>query len=123
MGFFQDDQFLFKVESVKFPGTHTPPHRAFAAIRNSIHLPTKGSICSPITLTKLVMTFKRRRRTNTAMPGNTDIPANAAAMPIFLTGCETEMHMWKCMTESELLCVRVATLLRNKYASMLRVMS
>ena len=27
------------------------------------------------------------------------------------------------MAESELLCVRVATLLRNKYASVLRVMS
>ena len=27
------------------------------------------------------------------------------------------------MTESELLCVRVATLLRNKYARLLKVMS
>ena len=35
----------------------------------------------------LVMTFKRLRRVNTAMPEYT-------AMPKFLTGCETEMYIW-----------------------------
>ena len=34
----------------------------------------------------LVMTFKRRRRANTAMPAN-------IAMLMFLTSCETEMHI------------------------------
>ena len=56
-----------------------------------------------------------QRRTNTAMPANT-------AIPMFLTSCETEMHIWN-IAESELLCVRVATLLINKYANILRVMS
>ena len=37
---------------------------------------------------KLVMMFKRQRQENTAMPENT-------AIPMFLTGCETEMHIWK----------------------------
>ena len=55
------------------------------------------------------MTFKRGRRAN-------------AAIPIFLTSCETEMDIWN-MVVSELLCVSVATLLRSKYASTLRVMS
>ena len=36
----------------------------------------------------LLMTFKRRRRANTAKPTST-------AMPIFLTSCNTEMHVWK----------------------------
>ena len=40
------------------------------------------------------------------------LPANTA-MPMFLTGCETEMHIWK-YGECELLCVRVVNLLRGK---------
>ena len=71
---------------------------------------------------KLGMTFKRQRRTNTDMPPNTDMPAPSnAAMPMFLTSYETEC-IFGNMAESESLCVRVATLLRNKYASTLRVM-
>ena len=35
------------------------------------------------------------------------MPANTA-VPMFLTSCETEMHIGN-MDESELLCVRVAT--------------
>ena len=35
-----------------------------------------------------VMTFKRRRQANTAMPTNT-------AIPMVLISCETEMHTWK----------------------------
>ena len=59
--------------------------------------------------------FQHTRRANNAMPTNT-------AMPMFLTSCETEISIWKYdMAESELLCVRVATLLRNKYASIQRV--
>ena len=61
------------------------------------------------------MTFKRRRRANTLLPANTDVPANAA-MPAMRQKCT-----YGNMTESELLCVKVATLLRNKYASALRV--
>ena len=47
------------------------------------------------------MTFKCQRRANIAMPANT-------AVPMFLTSCETEMHIGN-MDESELICVRVAT--------------
>ena len=54
-------------------------------------------------------------RANIAMPANND-------MPMFLTRCEQKCTYGN-MAESELLCVRVATLLRNKYASILRVMS
>ena len=48
---------------------------------------------------QLVIIFKRRRRANTAMPVNTDVPVYAAlpantAMPMFPTSCETEMHIW-----------------------------
>ena len=44
--------------------------------------------------------FKRRRRANNSMPANAAMLANAAlpantAMPMFLTSCETEMHIWK----------------------------
>ena len=49
------------------------------------------------------------------------MPANTA-MPMFLTSYETEMHYGN-KAESKLLCVRLATLLRNKYASILRVMT
>ena len=38
--------------------------------------------------THIVMMFKRQRRANTGMPGNT-------AVPMFLTSCGTEMHIWK----------------------------
>ena len=62
----------------------------------------------------LVMMFKCRRRGNTAMPENT-------AMPMFLTICEK--CTYRNMAVSELLCVRVTTLLGCKYASILRVMS
>ena len=55
------------------------------------------------------------------MPTNTVMPENIA-IPMFLTSCETEIHI-RNMTESELLCVRVASLLRNTYTSTLRVMS
>ena len=58
------------------------------------------------------MTFKCRRRANTAIASlNAAMPENTAK-PMFLTSCETEMHIK--MTESELLCVRVATLLRKQ---------
>ena len=52
------------------------------------------------------------------MPVNSVVPGNTVK-PMFQTSCETEIHM----AESELLCVKVATLLTNKYASILRVMS
>ena len=62
----------------------------------------------------------------TPATANTDMPANAAMpvnpMPMLRTSCETEMHISN-MVVSELLCVRIATLFRNKYASILRVMS
>ena len=35
----------------------------------------------------LVMTFKRQRQANIAMPANT-------AMPMFLTSCDTETHIY-----------------------------
>ena len=40
------------------------------------------------------MKFKCQRRANIAMPANTAMPENVA-MPMFLTGNETEMHIWK----------------------------
>ena len=68
------------------------------------------------TLPLLVLTFKRQRLSITAMPTILLLPANAAmaantAMPMFLTSCETEVY--GNMAESELLCVRVSTLLRE----------
>ena len=36
----------------------------------------------------LVMMFRCQIRVNTAMPAN-------SATPLFLTSCETEMHVWK----------------------------
>ena len=36
----------------------------------------------------LVMTLKRQRRANAALPEN-------SATPMFRTSCETEMHIWK----------------------------
>ena len=46
----------------------------------------------------LVMTFKRLRQANTAMQASNVMPVNAAmpantAMPMFLTSCETELHI------------------------------
>ena len=49
------------------------------------------------------------------MPANAAMPANTT-MPMFLTSCETECT-YENMAESELLCVGVATLLRNEYKS------
>ena len=57
------------------------------------------------------MMFKRRKRLNTAMPANIAIPENTA------------MPMYGNMAEIELFCVGVGTLLKRKYASILRVMS
>ena len=65
----------------------------------------------------LVMTFKRRRQTNTAKPENTATPAKAFLMVV------RQKCTYGNVAESELPCVRVATLLRSKYASILRVMS
>ena len=53
--------------------------------------------------------------TRTLATANTDVPAKAAMpantnMPMLQNSCETEIHIWN-MVESELLCVRVATLL------------
>ena len=45
-------------------------------------------VCVYIYIYILVMMFKHEKRANTAMPANT-------AIPIFLTSCETEMHIWK----------------------------
>ena len=39
------------------------------------------------------MTFKHRRRVDTAMSANT-------ATPMFLTSCEADMHIWKYGGES-----------------------
>ena len=46
------------------------------------------------------MTFKHQRQANTSMPASTAMSVNAAmptdtAMPVYLTSCETEMHIWK----------------------------
>ena len=46
--------------------------------------------------------------------------ASKYAMPMFLTSCETE-STYKNMAERELLSVRVATLLRNKYVRILKI--
>ena len=54
------------------------------------------------------------------MPVNATIPANTA-MPMFRTVVR-QICTYGNMAGSELFCVRVA-LLRNKYASILRVMS
>ena len=64
---------------------------------------------------------------NTAKPTNAALPVNAAmpadtAMPVLLTSCEREIHIWK-YGENELFCVRVANLLKNKYAIILGVIS
>ena len=73
------------------------------------------------------MAFKRRRRANNTisakilLPAKGSIPANIAVL-IVQTCSETEC-IYGNMVERELLCVRVATLLRNKYASILRVIS
>ncbi len=61
---------------------------------------------SPITL---IITFKRRGGANSTMPENATMPAKTA-MPMFLTS-ERQKGTYGNMAESELLCVRVATLL------------
>ena len=56
-------------------------------------------------------TFKCQRRPNTAMPGNSDMTANTAMAAV------RQKSIYGNIAESELLCVRVATLLRNKLKS------
>ena len=53
---------------------------------------------------QIVLMFKHQRRANTAMPTNT-------AMLISMTGCETEIHIYRIMGGSKLpdLC-KIATL-------------
>ena len=70
------------------------------------------------------MTFKCRRRANTAMPAKTAMPANSAIpAQILLLPVKAAMpavrqkYTYRNMAESELLCVRVATLHGNKYKS------
>ena len=63
-----------------------------------------------------LLVIRCRRRSNTAMPGNT-------AIPLFLNSYATEEIQYGDVADSELFCMRVATLLRNKYASIRKVMS
>ena len=45
-------------------------------------------LSSAVQAIRVLMMFKRRTRANTAIPANT-------AMPMYLTGSETEMHISK----------------------------